>query len=115
MKTTCGFTLLFAALLSLGPVAVWVQHTVNNEKNNNTSGCSSPTATYVGATSCQADFPGANDNLTDAGHDQNSIPDNPIPNQIVDTVTFAAVPKNVADFADDGVDIHNLVYPGYSG
>ena len=98
-------------------VLAWSQnpHTVNNETNNNTSGCSTPTATYVGATSCQVNFPGAKDDNTTAGGDSNNFPNNPTPNQVVDTVTFAAVPKNVADFVDDGVDIHNLVYPGYTG
>src|SRR4029077_17995028 len=105
---------LLAGILICFPLMAWSQHTVNNETNNNTSACSSPTAGYVGATSCQANFPGARDDSS-AGTDNNNAPNNPTPNQVVDTVTFAAIPKNVADFADDGVDIHNLVYPGYSG
>jgi hypothetical protein len=114
MKSINGCKTLFTVLLLLTSCGAWAQHTVNNETNNNTSGCSSPTATYVGATSCQANFPGARDDSS-AGNDQNNAPFSPVAGQVVDTVTFAAVPKNIADFTDDGVDIHNLVYAGYAG
>jgi hypothetical protein len=67
------------------------------------TGCTTPTASYVGTTSCQADFPGANDNAS-AGTDQNAG---------ANTVTFDAVPKNLADFSHDNVDIHKLVYNGF--
>lgn len=110
----CMFRAILAAVLWIPFVALGQNHTVNNETNNNTSGCNSPTATYVGLTSCQANFAGAKDDSS-AGTDNNNAPNNPTPNQVVDTVTFTAVPKNVADFTDDGVDIHSLVYPGYTG
>jgi len=77
--------------------------THSDETRNNTSACSSPTASYVGTTSCAADFPGANDDSS-AGTDQIAG---------ANTVVFDAVPKNVADFTHDNVDIHSLVYSGF--
>jgi hypothetical protein len=88
--------------------------TLNNETNNNTTGCTTQNSSHVGVTSCQASFSGASDDSS-AGTDNNNSPNSPIFNQTVNTVTFDAAPGNVADFTFDGVDIHNLIYAGYSG
>src|SRR5437016_14566761 len=73
--------------------------TYPDETRNNTSGCLNPISSYVGATSCQADFPGANDDAS-AGNDRNAG---------ANTIAFDAAPSNLGDFSHDGVDIHNLV------
>jgi len=82
--------------------------THSDETSNNTTACGTPTASYVSPstsvkTSCQADFPGANDDAT-AGPDQNIG---------ANTISFDPAPKNIADFAHDNVDIHALVYSGF--
>ena len=88
--------------------------TFSDEANNNTTGCAAQNSCYVGPTSCQANFPGANDDSS-AGSDQNNSPFSPVANQVVNTVTFDAAPSNLGDFTHDGIDIHNLVYSGFNG
>ena len=91
-----------------------------DETNNNTSACAVQSASYVdpSAPRCLANFLGAKDDGS-AGSDNNNFCTqagcNPTLNQVVDTVTFDAAPANLGDFAHDGVDIHNLVFPGYTG
>ena len=77
--------------------------THSDETSNNTTGCATPTSTYVGTTSCAANFPGANDDAS-AGTDRNSG---------ANTIVFDAIAKNLADFSHDNVDIHKLVYSGF--
>ena len=85
-----------------------IPHTVHNDTFNNTSGCAAQNAASVGTTSCQANFPGATDVCS-------PTPNSPNCNPGANTVMFDLAPTNLADFADDGVDIHSLVYPGYTG
>jgi hypothetical protein len=97
--------LLIAAISSLHAQRTT---THNNEMNNNTTGCATLNSSHVGVTSCQAAFPGAQDDSS-AGTDNNNSPNSPIFNQTVNTVAFDAAPGNIADFTFDGVDIHHLV------
>jgi hypothetical protein len=122
MKATVRLSasLLVSALLI--PLIAQAQRTTtrSDETNNNTSACAPQSASYVDPAGprCLANFPGAKDDGS-AGSDNNNFCTqstcNPTPNQIVDTVTFDAAPTNLGDFAHDGVDIHNLVFPGYTG
>lgn len=105
MKRSSKFIMSVAGLLLIVTLTSQAQRTTTHtdETSNNTTGCATPTASYVGTTSCQANFPGANDNGS-AGTDQNAG---------ANTVTFDAVPQNLADFSHDNVDIHKLVYNGF--
>src|SRR5205823_1819360 len=62
MKVFARFALGMAALL-LAAISAQAQRTTTHtdETSNNTTGCATPTSSYVGTTSCQANFPGAND------------------------------------------------------
>jgi hypothetical protein len=108
MKAFGRFALVVAMLLTAMSVQAQRTTTHTDETSNNTTACGTPTASYVSPTtivktSCQADFPGANDDAT-AGSDQNIG---------ANTISFDPAPKNVADFAHDNVDIHALVYTGF--
>lgn len=88
---------------------LFAQHSVHNDTFNNTSGCAANNAASVGSTSCGAVFPGATDVCSPApGNSPNC-------NTGANTVMFDLAPTNLADFTDDNVDIHSLVYPGYTG
>ena len=91
MKGIARFKISVIALLLLAALTSQAQRTTTHtdETSNNTTGCAASNASYVGTTSCQANFPGANDDAS-AGTDRNTG---------ANTVTFDAVPKNVADFA----------------
>jgi hypothetical protein len=104
MKAIGGFKVGLLALIFVA-VASQAQRTTTHadEINNNTTGCATPTSIYVGTTSCAANFPGANDDAS-AGTDRNAG---------ANTVVFDVVPKNLADFSHDNVDIHKLVYNGF--
>ncbi len=105
MKISSQFIMGVAGLLLAAALTSQAQRTTTHtdETSNNTTGCGTPTSIYVGTTSCQANFPGANDDAS-AGTDRNAG---------ANTVTFDAVPKNLADFSHDNVDIHKLVYSGF--
>lgn len=105
MTRTTNISMSVAVLLLLATLVSQAQRTTTHtdETSNNTTGCATPTSSYVGTTSCQANFPGANDDSS-AGTDQNAG---------ANTVVFDAVPKNLADFSHDNVDIHALVYSGF--
>src|SRR6476620_4758654 len=105
MKGIARFKISVIALLLLAALTSQAQRTTTHtdETSNNTTGCAASNASYVGTTSCQANFPGANDDAS-AGTDRNAG---------ANTVVFDAVPKNLADFSHDNVDIHKLVYNGF--
>lgn len=90
MKKSSQFIMGVAGLLLVVALTSQAQRTTTHtdETSNNTTGCGTPTSSYVGTTSCQANFPGANDDAS-AGTDRNAG---------ANTVTFDAVPKNLADF-----------------
>jgi hypothetical protein len=104
MKVFARFALSMAALV-FAAVNAQAQRTTthSDETSNNTTGCATPTSSYVGTTSCQTNFPGANDDSS-AGADGNAG---------ANTVVFDVAPKNLADFSHDNVDIHKLVYNGF--
>ncbi|HEX4602976.1 MAG TPA: hypothetical protein VH724_03210 [Candidatus Angelobacter sp.] len=105
MKAIARFSMTLVAVLMSAILASEAQRTTTHtdETSNNTSACATPTASYVGTTSCSANFPGANDDAS-AGTDRNTG---------ANTVVFDAVPNNVADFTHDNVDIHKLIYNGF--